>query len=285
MHSYIWLWLTLASGVLLGFYDIFKKKSLEKIPVLNVLALYSVFSFLLVSYELNNAISINKVSLLITLIKALVIFLSWTLGFTAIKHLPISVISPFGTLSPVFTIFLGVFILNESLEFKQAIGIFVMLLSYYFIGMTGKAEIKGLFRNKYLYLMIGSSLLSAVSAMLDKIILKKVNSGQMQFWFCFFVMVMYVGAYLFDRLKSKTKIPLKFSVFIPLTSLFLVLSDKIYFLAVEASDSKISLILPLRKSSIIISAIVGGLLFREKNILKKFVCIAVLLIGIVIVFV
>lgn len=277
---YLWILLVLISGILLGFWDITKKKALEKNSIVSVLAFYSLFCFIFVSFEFNNAINMDKGKIFAVFIKSFIIFLSWTLNFTAIKNLPISVITPFDTLNPLFSIILGILVLNEKLAPFQALGILIMLISYYFIGKVGSKEVVKIFNNKYFYFMIFSSALSAVSATIDKIVLKSANPGQMQFWFCLFITMFYMSAFLFERLKGKDRSPVKIDFFIPLMSLILIVSDRLYFTALNIPASEISIVMPLRKISVFVSVIVGGLIFKEKNLKKKFWYICLLIVGI-----
>ncbi len=281
---YNWLWMTLISGVLFGFYDIFTKKALSRASLLNVLMLYSIGNFILVSFEFNNAIHADIGSIGLILIKSVCIFFAWMLSFMAIRGLPISIISPFNMLVPIFTIILGVLILNETLTLVEIIGVAVIMLSYYFIGKVGTVEVKGLFKNKFLYLMVISTFLSSISAIIDKFLMKKINIGQMQFWFYLAVSIMYTAAFLFRRLKAGEPQPFKFSWFIILMSIFLVVSDRIYFGAVKIPTSEISIIMPLRRISIFVSAIIGGFIFKEKNLMKKFLYACLLIAGIALVF-
>lgn len=281
---YSWLYMVIISGILLGFWDITKKKVLKSIPVLNVLALYSLFCFIFISFEFKNAMHVNSHLILIIFVKCIVIFFSWGLGFTAIKHLPISVIAPFDTLNPLFCVIFGIFILDERIRIIQAIGIAIMIISYYFISRVGSKEVQHIFKNKYFYFMVGSALLSAVSATIDKIALRQINSGQMQFWFSLFMAILYCVALFFSQLKSKKGFSIKFNLYIPLMSLLLLVSDRIYFNAVNVPSSQIAIIMPIRKISIFISVIIGGLLFKEKNIKEKFWCICLLIAGIILVF-
>lgn len=281
---YNWLWMTLISGILLGFYDICTKKALREIPLLNVLAFYSITNLVLVAFEFNNAINVDLSSIILIFAKSVIIFFAWLLSFIAIRGLPISIISPFGTLTPVFTILFGVLILNERIIFLQALGIIIMLIVYYFIGKIGAVEIKGLFKNKYLYLMIASTFLSSISAIIDKFALRTIDAGQMQFWFSLFVSLLYTLAFIFNRTRNGDRQPVKFNLFIILMSIFLVLSDRIYFSAVKIPSSEISVIMPVRRISIFVSAIIGGLIFKEKSLKKKFVCACLLILGIALVF-
>lgn len=281
---YSWLWLVIASGILLGFSDITKKETFKKNSVITVLALYSIFSFLFVSFEFSNAINLGSDKILIILFKTFIVFLVWILSFTAIKNLPISVITPFDTLNPMFSIIFGVFFLNEKLALFQFLGIFVMLLSYYFIGKVGSKEVTRIFRNKYFYFMIISAVLNAVSATIDKIVLKTVNPGQMQFWFSLFMAIFYIVSLIFMRCAGKDKSSIKFDYHIPVLSMLMILSDRVYFMALNIPSSEISIVMPLRKVSIFVSVIIGGLIFKEKNLKQKFWCICLLIFGILLLF-
>lgn len=283
MH--LWLWIVIISGVLLGFWDITKKKAFEKNSVISVLAFYSLFCFIFISFEFKNAINITGDEILLIFIKSFIIFLSWGCGFSALKHLPISIVTPFDTVNPLFAIIFGIILLGEKLGFLQGIGIAIMLVAYYFIGKVGSREVVNIFKNKYFYLMICSSILSAVSATIDKIALRSINTGQMQFWFCLFTAVLNICALVYTRWRSENKIPIKIDYNIPLMSLILLVSDRLYFNAVNIPTSQISIIMPLRKISIFVSVILGGLIFKEKNLKQKFGCICLLIIGIIFVFI
>lgn len=281
---YSWLWLVIVSGILLGFSDITKKKTFEKNSVITVLAMYSIFSFLFVSFEFNNAINLGSDKILIILFKTFIVFLVWILSFTAIKNLPISVITPFDTLNPMFSIVFGVVLLNEKLGLFQFLGIFVMLLSYYFIGRVGSKEVTSIFKNKYFYFMIISAVLNAVSATIDKIVLKTVNPGQMQFWFSLFMAIFYIVVLIFIRCIGRDKSSIKIDYHIPVLSMLMILSDRVYFMALNIPSSQISIVMPLRKVSIFVSVIIGGLIFKEKNLKQKFWCICLLIAGILLLF-
>ncbi|MCR3761437.1 DMT family transporter [Clostridium felsineum] len=281
---YSWIWMVILSGILLGLWDITKKKAFEKNSVITVLAFYSFFAFIFVSFEFQNALNIKGDKILIILIKTFIVFISWALSFSAIKKLPISVITPFDTLNPMFSVIFGIFILNERLYFLQYIGIGIMLVSYYFIGRVGSNEVVNIFKNKYFYFMIIAAILNAISATIDKIALKSINAGQMQFWFCLFMFLFNGAAMIYFRIKAKDRSPVKLDFFVPLMSLILIVSDRIYFTALNIPSSQISIVMPLRKISIIVSAVVGGIIFKEKNLKKKFGYICILIFGIAFLF-
>ena len=98
----MWLLLAFCSAALLGFYDVFKKKSLANNAVLPVLGLNTLFSsliflpFILVSYFHPEALQdtlfyvpsagweVHKFIIL----KSFIVLSSWTFGYFGMKHLP-----------------------------------------------------------------------------------------------------------------------------------------------------------------------------------------------------
>ncbi len=282
MHS--WLVLALVSGIVLGFFDIFKKMATQKVSLINVLAFYSMFSFLLLAYDYKNALNMDFSIFPMIFLKAVIIYFCWILGFLAFKHLPISIVSPLKTLTPLFTIIFGITLLGESLSLLQGIGFFIIISAYYMLGKNGKNEIKGFLKNKYLYLMVLSAFLSSLSGLIDKIALKTINSGQMQFWFMFLLMIFYTMTFLVTSYREHKRIVIGFDYTILLTSLAIVLSDRLYFIAVEMPTSQISVIMPIRFISVFISVILGGIIFKEQNLGGKMLGICNMLIGVLLIF-
>ena len=280
----IWFVLTLISGMILGVYDIFKKLATERIGVLNVLAIYSTFSFIFVSYEYKNALSMDFSIMPILILKSVIIYFCWILGFQAFKHLPISVVSPFRTLTPLFSIIFGITLLGEQFHMLQGIGFIVILSSYYLIGKNDGSNIKEFLKNKYLYLIILSSFLSAISGLIDKVVLKTINVGQMQFWFMFLLMVLFNLTYVGMKMRNPSEIKMQFDKYALFASMALVISDRLYFTAVAVPSSLLSVIMPIRFISVFISVLVGGFIFKERNLKGKLIGIISMLLGIGMIF-
>ena len=114
----MWLLLAFCSAALLGFYDVFKKKSLANNAVLPVLGLNTLFSsliflpFILVSYFHPEALQdtlfyvpsagweVHKFIIL----KSFIVLSSWTFGYFGMKHLPLTIVGPINATRPVMTL-------------------------------------------------------------------------------------------------------------------------------------------------------------------------------------
>jgi bacterial/archaeal transporter family protein len=282
---YLWFWLTLISGIVFGFYDIYKKKAMEKSALLNVLFLHSFFCFVIVAFTFPNAFTVSYQSLGLILLKSLFIFFSWILGFLALRNMAISIFTPLATLTPVFSIILGFLVLQERMSWLQWIGILIILAAFYFIGKADAKDTKASFKNKDFLYVVASCFLAALNALTDKITLKTTTPGQMQFWFYLFLSFCYLGAFFYQRSKNRDCYITKFNWEILWISLFLVVSDWLYFTALKDPHGQISIILPLRRVSVLVSTIYGGIIFKEKNLKVKFAYLCLVIIGIVIVFI
>jgi uncharacterized membrane protein len=282
---YLWFWLTLISGIVFGFYDIYKKKAMEKSALLNVLFLHSLFCFIMVSFALPSALKVTYPSIGLIFLKSLFIFFSWILGFLALRKMAISIFTPLATLTPVFSIILGFLVLQERMSLLQWIGILIILAAFYFIGKADTDDTRKTFKNKDFLYVVASCFLAALNALTDKIVLKTNTPGQMQFWFYLFLTLCYFGAFLYKRSKNRDCYITKFNLNILWISFFLVVSDWLYFTALKDPHGQISVILPLRRVSVLVSTIYGGIIFKEKNLKVKFAYLCLVIIGIVIVFI
>lgn len=71
------------------------------------------------------------------------------------------------------------------------------------------------------------------------------------------------------RLPKAERTPFHWRWSIPLIGVFLVLADFLYFNALIYEDSLISIISSLRRGGVVISFVVGVVVFHEKNLRKK----------------
>lgn len=287
----------LIAGIFLGCWDILKKIALKDENVISVLTAYSILSFLLVCYEMKNAVLISGGTILLLALKSLIIYVGWNFMFLALQKLPISVITPFNTVTPLFSIILGIIVLGEMLKPIQWVGIAIMFVAYYFISKVGKFEVKHIFKNKYFYYMIIGSIFNAITSLIDKIAIgqvtevlnirgmdTKLTSPIVQVWFLLFMMIFYGLTYVGRKYVKKEPLKLKWSWSILGMSLCIILADRIYFAGLNMPNTPISIAMPLRSISIVVSVLVGGIIFKEPNLKKKVLCTGILIVGILMLF-
>lgn len=81
--------------------------------------------------------------------------------------------------------------------------------------------------------------------------------------------------------RRRTTTPFRWSWAIVFISIFLSAADFAYFYALSHDDSMISIVSMIRRGSVIVSFLFGALLFREKNLRSKAVDLALVLIGMI----
>ncbi len=291
----MWLLLAFCSAALLGFYDVFKKKSLVNNAVLPVLGLNTLFSSLiflpliLISHfrpELlqdtlffvpdTGGWEVHKFILL----KSLIVLSSWVLGYFGMKHLPLTLVGPINATRPVMTLVGALLIFGERLNLYQWIGVLMAILSFFMLSRSGKKEGIDFTHNRWIWFIILAAVLDAASGLYDKYLMGKFNNMVIQSWYNIYQLFIMGGVLLMLWLpKRKTTTPFHWSWCIILISIFLSAADFVYFYALSMEDSMISIVSMVRRGSVVVSFLFGALIFREKNMKSKAIDLVLVLIG------
>lgn len=291
----MWLLLAFCSAALLGFYDVFKKKSLVNNAVLPVLGLNTLFSSLiflpliLISHfrpELlqgtlffvpdTGGWEVHKFILL----KSLIVLSSWVLGYFGMKHLPLTLVGPINATRPVMTLVGALLIFGERLNLYQWIGVLMAILSFFMLSRSGKKEGIDFTHNRWIWFIILAAVLGAASGLYDKYLMGKFNNMVIQSWYNIYQLFIMGGVLLMLWLpKRKTTTPFHWSWCIILISIFLSAADFVYFYALSMEDSMISIVSMVRRGSVVVSFLFGALIFREKNMKSKAIDLVLVLIG------
>lgn len=284
----LWIWLVLFYGVMKGLREIVKKKALEKNSTVEVLFLYTFLAFLFVVPDVKNAMGLEGRYYFYIAVKSFVIFLAWIFSFKAIKKMPISLYGVLDLSRVLFATLLGVIVLQETLGVLQTVGLILvssgLLLLKYRPGMFSgkKAEKKEKSVDvKIIIMAFSSCLLNAVSGLLDKILMKDINSSQLQFWYLLFLTLMYLLFFLATGTSVHVR-SMFGNYWIWLLSIMIVVADRALFWANGMEGSKITIMTLLKQSGCIVTILAGRFLFGEKNTGHKLLCAAVILAGIVI---
>ncbi len=292
----LWVWLVLLYGVIKGTREIIKKKSMEKNTVLEVLFVYTLLSFLMVVPGVTKAGGVDASTMLLIALKSFVIFVAWIFSFKAIKKMPISLYGLLDLSRVIFSTLMGVIFLREGMTFGQTVGLILVcagLLLYRY--QTGEKRNKKRAHAdaklptkepaervelKIVCFALLSCLLNGVSGTMDKVLMLKISSTQLQFWYMLFL-VLY---YLLYIIVTKTKIHLVSALknyWIWILSLIFVIGDKALFIANQSPDSKVTIMTLLKQAGCIVTILAGKFIFKEKNIGYKLFCAGVIITGIV----
>ena len=295
----MWVILALVSAVLLGLYDVFKKLSLNHNAVLPVLFLSTITASVVVfPIVLGSSLfpevfqqihlyvpAINLHEHILIFIKSVIVVGSWIFAFHAMKHLPITIISPIRATGPIWTLIGAILIFRESLNLVQWCGVLVTLFFFYMLSTAGKLEGINFRNNTWIFCIIAATLLGAASGLFDKYIIRQIDRMAVQAWFSFYqVVVMLPAIALFRWNKPKAdRPPFQWRWSIPMIAIFLLFADYAYFYALSFPDSMISIISALRRGGVLVAFATGALLFNEQNIKRKGIYLLGILAGILII--
>ena len=282
-----WMLLVLLYGVLKGVREIVKKKALERNSTLEVLFMYTFLSFLIVVPDVKNAMGLEPKYYLYIALKSFVIFLAWMFSFKAIKRMPISLYGVLDLSRVLFATLLGVIVLQEVLNFYQIIGLILvsgglLLLKYKPKSMREAAAVASeKVEAKYVIMAFASCLLNAFSGLMDKLLMKDINSSQLQFWYMLFLVLMYFIFILVTRTPVRIKSVLG-NKWVWLLSILFVIADRALFLANGMAGSRITVMTLIKQSGCVVTILAGRFLFKEKNTTHKLICALIIIAGIVI---
>ncbi len=301
----MWIFLVLFYGVLKGVREVVKKMALKKNSVIEVLFFYTFLAFLFVLPQAKDAGGLEPVAYIWIAAKAFCVFLAWIFSFRAITKMPLSLYGVLDLSRVLFATLLGVIVLGETLGTMQTFGlIFVstglLLLKYHppFLYRIFVKEERDTTENKegtsqtavkasrdgvkpiYIMFAFFSCMLNALSGLLDKILMKDMNSSQLQFWYMLF-MVLYYAIYM---VVTKTKINRNVwkNGWIWILSILFVAADKALFIANGMADSRVTIMTLIKQSGCVVTILAGKYIFKEKNTGYKLFCAVVIVLGIVI---
>jgi len=293
----MWMYLGLLAALFLGLHNLCKKHAVQGNEVFPVLLGTIVAGFLLIlpfylgsliypEYFKEIGFYITSISLKthgFIAIKSMIMASSWVLDYQALKHLPITIVTPIRSAGPFFTFIGAIFIYNESPSFWQWIGFFLIILSVLMYSKIGKKEGINFKKNKWIFAIIGATFLGASSGLYDKFLIQSLtlNPQTLQFWFCFYtiVILLIILAITWFPYQEKRKV-FKFRWSIPAVGILLQTADYFYFKALQDPDALIMLLSAIKRSQILIAVVVGGLLFKEQNKRKKLVPLFGILLGV-----
>ncbi|MGB1231741.1 MAG: EamA family transporter [Winogradskyella sp.] len=293
----MWMYLGLLAALFLGLHNLCKKHAVQGNEIFPVLfgTLFSGFLLLLPVYigSVFNADYMIKIQFYIAniswkthgfiAIKSAIMASSWLLAYQALKHLPITIVTPIRSAGPFFTFIGAILIYKEQPNFLQWIGFLLIIGSVFIYSKIGKKEGINFKRNKWIFAIIGATFLGSTSGLYDKFLIQnlELNPQTLQFWFCFYtvLILLFILAFTWLPYKEKRK-AFKWRWSIIAVGILLVAADYFYFKALQDPNALIMLLSAIKRSQILIAVVVGGLVFKEKNKRKKLIPLFGIMLGV-----
>ena len=275
----MWLWMTLGSALMLGIYDVFKKQALKNNSVLWVLLAATALSTLFLSPFLTSGPVEDHLRLVL---KAVLVTTSWVSGLIGLKLLPITTVSTLKASRPFFVVLFSIVLFGEQLNGWQWAGVALALLALTLLSGASKKEGIDFSKSKGVAAMAVSILAGVASALYDKKVVASMDPLFLQSWCNFYITVLLALCILVKSLRDKeNRERFKWDWLLVVIAVFITGADMLYFFALKQDGALLSVISLMRRCSVVVTFVVGAIVFKEKNLKAKSLDLAILLAGIV----
>ena len=295
----MWVALAFLSALLLGFYDVAKKRALIGNAVMPVLWFNTLFSSLFFLPFITSSVGgfgwfdntffeIPQGDLrshTMVVIKSAMVLTSWIFGYFGMKHLPITIVGPINATRPVLTLLGATLIFGENLNAWQWGGVLLALFSLFLLSRAGKSEGVDFRRNIWVLSIAAAAVVGACCGLYDKHVMRTLNPLFVQSWYSVYQWIMMSIIVGILWLPKRTEKPFHWSWAIPLIALFLTCADLAYLTALSKEGALIAVVSMIRRGSVVVSFSCGAMLFREKNLKAKALDLLFIIIGMILLFI
>lgn len=274
----LWIIFIFLFGILKGAREGMKKSALTKSSADEILFFYTLLGFVFTLPNIRSAFETDGIFIFYAFLKALAVGIAWICAFATLKRISVSLYGIMDLSRMVFSVLLGVIVLNEALTYKKTIGIVLVLLGLFLLNLKRNAET----RKITLFVLVTAlmnSFFNAVSGIMDKVLMQYMKSEQLQFWFMLFLTLIYGLIILVKKEKISVK-TLKTNYWIPLMSILLIIGDRLLFEANKSPESQVTVMTVIKQCSVFVTVLIGRFVFKEKHLAYKLMCTLVVLGGI-----
>ena len=284
-----WIAWILASSVFLAFYDLSKKASVRNnavLPVLLAATLVGATAYITVlgaAGGIGKAMDTSARDLALVFVKSLIVSTSWVLTYCALRTLPITIATPIRASAPALVFVVAFFLYGERPTLVQGLGMIFVFAGYWMFSWAGKHEGIDFLRTRAVWFAVGGMFMSALSSLWDKFILQKcaIPVEPMQFWFQIGLVAIYAVMFSVQYMFRLSHDSFEWRWSIPATGVLLAAADWLYFHGLAIPDVSIAAGSLLRRFSVVITFVLGAILFRERNLKRKGIALVAILTGVV----
>ena len=315
----MWIGLAFISALCLGFYDVSKKVALRDNKVVDVLTISICFSSFLLSIPLILSRlcpemmfgthfyvpHLNFRAHIFTIFKSVIVLSSWVFAYISLKHLPISVVSPMQATRPMWTLIGALLVFGERLNLWQWVGVLFAIGTVFVFSFRPTTNDERQTTNKYYIALALAILIGSCSGLYDKYLMRRYDHNAVQVYYTFYQALMMLIVWTIDRYAERVKKQschkgaknkdknassdsIKSLLLAPysllpiiLISLFLIISDNVYMLALRDPDSMIAVVSTIRRGGVVIGFAYGLIFLREPEPWRKILCMLGILSGLI----
>jgi drug/metabolite transporter (DMT)-like permease len=285
-----WIIYAFLTAIFTSIAAIIQKKTLNTEHAMEFSTILSIsnliFAIPLLFFADYNTISFKAV--LLTLITSILGSIAFLLIAKSTRHLDVSIVSPFLILGPGITSIIAFLILGEKLTLMQIYGIALLIIGSYVLELKPRHNFiepfKEFKKSKYLHFVFLALILYGITATIDRYVLSSLKLdpnaylGIVHIFIAInFVMMLSIFHDGIKGIKSGIK---KSGKWILLVSFFVVLYR---FTQMQATKlAYVGLVISIKRISSVITTIIGGKLFHEKNLIRKTIACLIMIVGAII---
>ncbi len=249
----------------------------------------------------------------LVVVKSMIVLSSWVFAYISLKHLPLSVVSPMQATRPMWTLVGALLLFGERLNGWQWLGVSLAIGTVFVFSFKKSIASTRHYRTtpeaRYYVALALAILIGACSGLYDKYLMRSYDHNAVQVYYTFYQAVMMLVVWGVDRglqvkkeqanwakkeqastvhptpytihPTSHTFHPIQKTGVIVLISLFLIISDNVYMLALRDPDSLIAVVSTIRRGGAVIGFAYGLLFLKEEDPWKKVACMVGILAGLI----
>ena len=190
---------------------------------------------------------------------------------------------------PMWTLIGALIIFDERLNGWQWIGVLLAIGSIFLFSLRNRSAIHikrtASGDNRYYICLALAILIGACSGLYDKYMMRQYDHNAVQVYYTLYQAVLMVGVWTIDHFfqgaQSKNKISKHSILPIIMISVFLVISDNVYMLALRDPESMIAIVSTIRRGGAVIGFGYGLVVLKEGDVWQKAICMAGICAGLV----
>ena len=292
--SSAWIIFAFLTAILVSASSLVEKKTLFKQHALEFSATLSIYTLILTSpiWFFADFKDISLMAIGFIYLGSLVGAIAFLLIAKALRHIEISLTSPFLVFEPAVVAVLAAILLGERITWLQASGIAVLIIGIYILNSHQHdyffEPFKHIAKSKYIKFILLALVLYAIDSIIDKKVVGTPADGGLGvsvwafialvhfFLAVEFIVIMLLFSNGFAGISKgiKTGGGLVFTV--ALLTIGYRLSQ---MYTISLPGVMISLVIPIKSLSALFSTLIGGELFHEHQILRKALACTIMIIG------
>lgn len=283
-----WFLIAFASALLSASAAITQKKVLFKLSAVEFSFLISIFNVVLSIplFFYVDSFAVSPAGIIILLIKSFMGAVAFLCIMLALKNLEISNALPLLALTPGVIAFITYFFLGESLKYTEWIGLGLLIAGTYVLESKAMGDLLHPFRifftSRFHHYILIALLLMSISSTLDKLLLKEYNftpmlltiSQQVIYAAFFSVVYLFTSHHTFREIITASKKEFFLVIFIA----FLTFGYR-YSQNLAVSLAPVSLVIAIKRTSVIWATLVGGKLFNDRHLFRKSIAVIIIIAG------